>query len=67
MLRLKEIRQAAGWTQDQLSEITGLRRSNIARYENETRSLKLRDARKLADALGCTIDDLFQTNENQTA
>jgi len=58
--RLKALRKARGWTQENLAEVSGLTRSHISRLERGDIELPSR-ARllRLADALGATADDLL--------
>ncbi|MGI8587196.1 MAG: helix-turn-helix domain-containing protein [Chloroflexia bacterium] len=58
--RLKALRKARGWTQENLAEVSGLTRSHISRLERGDIELPSR-ARllRLADALGTTADDLL--------
>ena len=60
MLKILEYRQAKGMTQEKLSSLSGIRRSNISRYENGRRVPKLSDIKSIAEALNCTIDELFE-------
>lgn len=57
--RLKELREAKHMTQDELSNATGIHRVTIARYETTNRGMTIYNAKLLASALDCTIDDLF--------
>jgi len=59
MSKLKEIRTAAGLTQDKLAEITGISQANICRIENGINIPTIETAKKLAVALNCKIDDLI--------
>lgn len=59
LLHIREIRTGCGMTQQQLAEKLGVGRSAIANWEVE-RSLPNADKLPyLADALGCTIDELY--------
>lgn len=55
--KLKAARLAAGMTQAELAAATGCTQKDIARWEagREPRALTLK---KLAQALGCSMDDL---------
>lgn len=55
--KLKAARKAAGLTQAQLAEKVGCYQKDIARWEAglEPKALTLK---KLAQALGCSMDDL---------
>jgi transcriptional regulator with XRE-family HTH domain len=58
--RLKELRQALGWTQQDLSRASGLSRSYISRLEMGDIALPSSDRlRALALALSTTPDDLL--------
>lgn len=59
--RIKELRQVANFTQQDLSRASGLSRSYISRLEMGDIALPSRDKlRSLAAALGATLDDLLQ-------
>lgn len=59
--RIKELRQVAGFTQQDLSGASGLSRSYISRLEMGDIALPSRDKlRSLAAALNATLDDLLQ-------
>lgn len=59
--RIKELRQVADFTQQDLSRASGLSRSYISRLEMGDIALPSRDRlRSLAAALGATLDDLLQ-------
>lgn len=54
--KLIERRKALGITQTCLAEMTGLKQSNIARFERGTQSPNLDTVIKVARALGGAID-----------
>lgn len=59
-------RKLLGMTQKQLAKLTGLPQSRISEYESgafSTMSMTIRTAKKIADALGCTIGDLMLDKE----
>ena len=60
MTKLEELRRKAGFTQNQLSELSGVAASTISRFEvvgiNEA---KVDTLLKLASAIGCRIGDFF--------
>ena len=56
--RLKELRLAAGMTQDELAEKTGIKKQSISRYENSEREPNIRTAKRIADALGVTLESM---------
>lgn len=56
--KLKTARQAAGMTQAQLAAAVGCTQKDVCRWETEEREPKARTLKKLANALGCSMDDL---------
>ena len=59
--RIRELRQVLGWTQQDLSDESGLSRSYISRLEMGDIALPSSERlRALAIALGTTTDDLLQ-------
>lgn len=56
---MAEVRQAKGLTQEQLSELSGVHRVTIARFETGTASPNLKTIERLAEALGVQVDDLI--------
>lgn len=56
--RIKERRLALGWTQRELADKSGFHVSAISHYETGQRKPCLRNARRIAEALNVTIDDL---------
>lgn len=56
--RIKLMREAKGMTQEELADKSGVHRVTIAKYETMDIGMTLESARKIADALGCTIDDI---------
>lgn len=59
MLKIRELRKAREVTQEELSKLTGISAACISRYECEKRGLDIKDAKIIANALGCKIDDLI--------
>ena len=61
-MTLKEWRERRGMTQTRLSELSGVSRISIVRYENgvmDVRNMTLENAQKLADALDCDPRDFL--------
>ncbi|GAB3251426.1 helix-turn-helix domain-containing protein [Kineosporia babensis] len=56
-------RAAHGWEQKDLAQATGLSPSIIARIETAKRSVSLREAMRIAEALDVTIDHLLRRAE----
>ena len=55
---LKQIRMSRLMTQAELANATGINRVTIAKYEAGTMDPTIEKAKKLADTLGVTIDEL---------
>lgn len=55
--KLKAARKAAGLTQVQLAEKAGCKQKDISRWE-AGRPMTAATVKKLAQALGCSMDDL---------
>lgn len=64
-MNLKKIRKDKGLTQNELAKKLGMRPSAISRYEHEFRSPNLKTAQKLAEILGCSIDDLIEDKKEK--
>jgi transcriptional regulator with XRE-family HTH domain len=56
--RLQRIRQARGLSQSQLARAAGIPVGSLRNWERDRREPLLGAAAKLADALGCTLDEL---------
>lgn len=56
---ITSLRLAKGWTQARLAEEVGCLRGDIGRWERGERRPNTGSALKLARALGCKIEDLF--------
>lgn len=60
MLRLRELREAKGISQQELSRLSGVKTSTIGMLELGRRACpRLDTAQRLALALGCKVDDLL--------
>lgn len=53
-------RKAAGWTQQQLADLIGVPRANLAAWEALTSSARAGILPAIADLLLCTVDDLYR-------
>ena len=62
-MNIEKKRKEKKLTQKQLADICGTRQNNISRYETGARTPNLKDAKALAKALDCTIDDLLREEE----
>jgi transcriptional regulator with XRE-family HTH domain len=64
--RLRELREKAGWTQQQLAMAAGLSLSLVTRIEQGAREdPRLSTLRALADALGIGVGELVDTLEGR--
>ena len=59
MVNLRGIRQAHGMTQKQLAEASGVPRVCIVRYESGKYYPAMRNAERIANVLGCSIEELI--------
>lgn len=58
--KIKEMRDAKGMTQEELSEKSGVSRVTISALENGTeRNTTSKTLVKIAKALDCTVDQIF--------
>jgi len=57
--RVKALRQARGWTQDELAGAAGLSRTGVSAIEAARLVPSVAAAIGLARALGCSVEDLF--------
>ena len=64
MNRLKALRTERNLTQDELSKASGVGRITIARIENGSNT-SLKILRRLAAALGCTVEDLITEGRHE--
>lgn len=62
--RLRELRKAAGLTQGQLAERTGVSQSAISQIENDVISMDTAWMRAFARELGCFPADLLPDEDN---
>ena len=58
MNRIKEVRERLKVSQLELARRAGVSQPFIHDLENENRNAKPETMRKIADALGCSVDDL---------
>lgn len=57
---IKRARLQAGMSQEALARAVGVTRVAIARYETGERTPNVRIASRIAEALGCKLDDLIK-------
>src|SRR3546814_20016806 len=65
--RLQSLRQARGWTLDQLASRAHIGASTISRIETGHRRLAIDQLADLARALETTVDDLLSTDDGDDA
>lgn len=58
MFAIKEMRERAGMTQQQAADAMGVKKARYGDWERETHIINLREAIRLADIFGCTLDEL---------
>ena len=58
--KLKELRTQAGMTQQQLADSVGVSRPFITDIENDKKTAKVQTLINIANALGCTLDELVK-------
>ena len=57
---LKALREQQGMTARQLADAVGVSQQMVWYYENGIKGMSLSKAIKIADILGCTVDDLVK-------
>ena len=63
MTRIKDIRVARGMTQKALAEAADISQPFLFDLENGNRNAKPETLARIAAALGCTIDELYERKE----
>jgi transcriptional regulator with XRE-family HTH domain len=58
--KIRELRQARGWTQEEFAHRSGLHRADVGAIERGERNVTLRTMRTVADTLGVRIADLTE-------
>ena len=66
MTKIQFFRETLGITQTMLAEMLGVSQPAIANWENGIRKPDIYMLKKIADALGCTADDLLTDDPAQT-
>ena len=57
--KVNEMRKRLGWSQDMLSQVSGVPASTISEIENGKRTPGVDIALMLARAMGVSVEDLF--------
>ena len=63
-LRIRQLREAKGWTQDHLASLSNMSRSQLAMIERETRPANTLRLNAIAAALGVPLEHLFESEGN---
>ncbi len=64
-LRIKELREAKGWTGDVLAERVGVSRSYLSEIETGKKTINLPRLLAIASALGVSVPDLIGVPEGE--
>lgn len=59
IMRIRELRELAGMTQQQVADSMGVLQSAVSNWESEVALPRARQLPLLARVLGCSIDELF--------
>lgn len=59
MIHVKELRKSKGLSQRELANKLGVSRTTVTMWESGGQYPRLETAVRVANVLGCTIDDLF--------
>lgn len=57
--RLREIRRQKGLSQEELAELAGIDRTYVGGVERGERNLSVLNVKRLSDALGINVKDIF--------
>lgn len=60
MQQIRELRKKAGFTQAKLAEAIGVTQSTVSQWENSRALPDTAKLPRLADALSCSVADLFR-------
>lgn len=63
--KIKQARKEIGYTQEQVSDLSGISQSNLAKYETGKLEPDLEKLGILADLYGVSVDWLLGTKGNQ--
>ncbi|MEO8593830.1 MAG: helix-turn-helix transcriptional regulator [Candidatus Solibacter sp.] len=59
-VRIRNLRQAKGWSQERLAEEAGIHRTYLGGIETARRNPALRNIIRIAGALGVPVKELFE-------
>ena len=60
MNEIQCIRIKQGFTQEKIAELLGVDRSTVAKWENGQSDPRIKTLVRLAEILGCTVDELLK-------
>ena len=61
--KLKTIRTEKGYSQELLASKIGVKKQTISRYENSEREPNIRTAKRIANALGISLEELAENED----
>ena len=65
-MKIKELRLGRGLTKVQLAKELGVNKRTILRWENDMMSMSLKNAVKVAEFFGISLDELTKYNNDST-
>ena len=63
-MKLKEARQAANYTQQEVADYLGISRPTYISMEKKPERVTIQDANKLSALFGVSVDDIFFTRSS---
>src|SRR5687768_17058961 len=63
--RIREAREAKGWTQEELADKAQISKGFLSDVENNKRNVSAENALKIADALGISLDFLMRGDQGK--
>ncbi len=64
--RIRDLRTKKNWSQEELAEKANLHRTYVGAVERSERNITLRTLNRIAEALGCEMTELLQTQPKKT-
>ena len=58
-IKIEELRKKKGITQEEFAELMGVTQGAVSQWENGTVTPSSKKLPKIAEALGCSIEELF--------
>ena len=63
-MRIKEVLRERGITQDEIAKRLGINRVSVSRLLNEKNDMRVSTAEKFAEAIGCSVGELFEAEKD---